>query len=309
LEDTYTQRIEQLLTPVVGAGNVRAQVVADVELSMTEETSEQYNPQSQVVRSEQSSEENSRNGGGVQGVPGALSNQPPAAGVAAAPNAATNAVAAGPGANGSSTTEDQTNNSSKQTTRNYEIDRKLAYTKQLPGRLKRLTVAVLVDNLKATDDNGDVKETPWKQEQLDNMTKLVRDAVGYDEKRGDSINVVNSSFRPVAAPPANELQTTSLLDRPIVRDIAKLVIGLIVLLALIFAVLRPLMKSLMSGASLTPAPQALPELAQPMLAQQPAPNAAQAMGYEQQVSNARTVVNQDPRRVAQVVKTWVADNE
>lgn len=314
LEDTYTQRIEQLLMPLVGAGNVRAQVVADVELSMTEETSEQYNPQSQVVRSEQTSEETTRNGGGVQGVPGALTNQPPPAGVAAAPNAATNTVANNATANptapdtGSTGSTDNTNNQSKQSTRNYEIDRKLAYTKQLPGRLKRLTVAVLVDNLKATDDKGAVKETPWTQEQLDNMTKLVRDAVGYDEKRGDSVNVVNSSFRPVATPPESELQSTPFLERPMVRDIAKLVVGLIVLLVLILTVLRPLVKSLMSGAAVAAAPlQPLPEGERPALVQQGA--AAGPQNYEQQVVNARAVVNQDPRRVAQVVKTWVSDNE
>jgi flagellar M-ring protein FliF len=304
MEDTYTHRIEQLLTPLVGAGNVRAQVVADVELSITEETSEQYNPQSQVVRSEQTSEETSRNAGGVQGVPGALTNQPPAAGVAAAPNVAANNTSS------QTTTEEQTaNNSTKQSTRNYEIDRKLAYTKQLPGRLKRLTVAVLVDNLRTTDDNGEVKETPFTPEQIDNMTKLVRDAVGYDEKRGDSINVVNSSFRPGATQAANELQTTPLWERPMVRDIAKLVIGLIVLLALIFSVLKPLVKSLLSGPMRQSPQQALTAGERPALAQDGTAQSAQAVGYEQQVTNARAVVNQDPRRVAQVVKTWVSDNE
>ncbi len=304
LENMYTQRIEQLLTPLVGSGNVRAQVVADVELSVTEETREQYSPQSQVVRSEQTSEEINRNGSGAQGVPGALTNQPPAGGTAAAPNAATNDTTTQNAA-----ADQATANTAKQSTRNYEIDRTLAYTKQLPGRLNRLTVAVLVDNLRSTDDDGKVTETPLTQEQLDNMTKLVRDAVGFDEKRGDSVNVVNSSFRPLAAAAKEgELQSVPIWERAWVRDVAKLVVGLIVLLVLILAVIKPLVRALLSG-SLQSAPQnAISTQPQPVLEQRSGVS-AQSKGYEQQVADARTLVNQDPARVAQVVKTWVSDNE
>jgi len=302
MEELYTQRVEELLVPLVGAGNVRAQVSAEVEMAMTEETSEQFNPQGQVVRSEQTSEENNRNGGGVQGVPGALTNQPPAGGVAAAPNAATNNTATQ-----TATEESTTTSASKQSTRNYEIDRKLAYTKQLPGRIKRLSVAVLVDNLRVTDDQGKTTETPFTPEQLDSMTKLVRDAVGFDEKRGDVVNVINSSFR--VAPPAaeNELQTVPLWERPMIRDIAKLSLGLVVLLVLIFTVVRPLMRGVMTTLSNMSQPPQLPAPTQQ--AQNIGPGSPAAMGYEQQLANARTVVQQDPRRVAQVVKTWVSDNE
>ncbi len=306
LEDTYTQRIEQLLSPLVGAGNVRAQVVADVELSVTEETREQYNPQSQVVRSEQTSEEISATGGGAQGVPGALTNQPPAAGVAAAPNAATNNTTTQNAA-----ADQAAGNTNKQATRNYEIDRTLAYTKQLPGRLKRLSVAVLVDNLRTVDADGKVTETPFTQEQLDNMTKLVRDTVGYDEKRGDSVNVVNSSFKTAAVVQAGELQSVPIWERAWVRDIAKLVIGLIVLLVLILAVIKPLVRSLIAPPPAPVVPRQLgstpeppPALQQTMANGQPQPKS-----YEEQLADARSLVNQDPARVAQVVKTWVADNE
>lgn len=305
LEDMYRQRIEQLLTPLVGVGNVRAQVVADVELKVTEETREQYNPQSQVVRSEQTSEEISRNGGGAQGVPGALTNQPPAGGTAAAPNAATNNVATQNAA-----ADEASGNTAKQSTRNYEIDRTLAYTKQLPGRLNRLSVAVLVDNLHSTDADGKVSETPLTEAQLSNMTKLVRDAVGFDEKRGDSVNVVNSSFRPIVAEQPGELQSVAIWERPWVRDIVKLVAGLVVLLVLILVVIKPLIRTLLTPA---PAPQLPPGVGnatlQPALQQPQGNGQGQPKGYEQQLADARTVVNQDPARVAQVVKTWVADNE
>ena len=320
IEDIYTQRIEELLTPLVGANNVRAQVTAEVEMEMTEESNEQFNPQGQVVRSEQTSEEDNRNGSGAQGVPGALTNQPPAGGVAAAPNAATNNtttnnVASGKAATGNAAAQaaapqttaeqDATTNTSKQSTRNYEIDRKLAYTRQLPGRIKRISVGVLVDNPHTTDDSGNVTYTTFTPEQLDSMTKLVRDAVGFDEKRGDVVNVINSSFHQAAAQPATDLQTVPLWERPMVRDIARLVLGLIALLVLIFTVLRPLVRSVMATLNNMASP---PQLSAP---QQQGGHLVSggAVGYEQQVANARGVVAQDPRRVAQVVKTWVSDNE
>ena len=303
LEDMYTQRIEQLLMPLVGVGNIRAQVMADVDLSMTEETREQYNPQSQVVRSEQTSEEVNRNGAtGPQGVPGSLTNQPPAGGTAAAPNTATNATAttAAPG------TPTDTANTNKQATRNYEIDRTLAYTKQLPGHLKRLSVAVLVDNLRATDADGKVTQTPFTPEQIDSMTKLVRDAVGFDEKRGDSVNVVNSSFQTVAVEKPGDLFSTPIWEKPWVRDLAKLLSGVIVLLVLIQSAIKPLIRNL------TTPTRALPQAAssqQQITEQQPSAQSPQSRGYEQQVADARALVNQDPARVAQVVKSWVADHE
>ena len=307
LEETYTQRIEQLLAPLVGSGNVRAQVVADVALSITEESREQYNPQSQVVRSEQTSEQLSRTNGEVQGIPGALTNQPPEAGMVAAPNAATN-QAAGQSSSAAATDSASTSNagnSTKESTRNYEIDRTLAYTKQLPGQLKRLSVAVLVDNIKTTDADGKVTTTPMTPEQLENMTKLVKDAVGYDEKRGDSVNVVNSAFRPTEAQVAEELQSVPLWERAWVRDVAKLLAGMTVLLVLILSVIKPLIRSLM-----TPPVVALP----PGSNSEPgnegqARVALQGKNYEEQINEARALVNQDPARVAQVVNSWVSGND
>src|SRR5580698_376881 len=150
LEDDYTQRIEALLAPMIGAGRVRAQVVAQMDMAVSEEAHEQYRPDSQSVRSEQVSEQNSRDGSGAGGVPGALTNQPPPAGVAQAPpntapqnannaNGAANATAANKapatGATGltqpvGGASAGSDTSSSKSTTRNYEIDRTLAYTRQ-----------------------------------------------------------------------------------------------------------------------------------------------------------------------------------
>jgi flagellar M-ring protein FliF len=328
LEEDYAQRIEALLTPFVGPGRVRAQVVAQVDTSVTEEAREQYRPDSQIVRSEQTAESTSRDGSGPQGVPGALSNQPPTPGQALPPNATpaadATAAAAGAGAakaQGAGAPDTQTtappDNTSRSTTRNYEIDRTMAYTKTPSGRLQRLTVAVLVDNLRTTGADGKTTSKALTQDQLDHITKLVKDAVGFNEQRGDSVNVVNSAFREEAAQPPGELETTPIWEQPFVRDMAKIVAGLIVLLVLVLAVLRPLTRGLLANHR-TSAPQVLfaaedggPSPAAQARAVNNGGNASGVppLAYEQQLAQARTLVGQDPKRVAQVVRTWVGQDE
>jgi flagellar M-ring protein FliF len=304
MEERYTHRVEQLLAPLVGPGRVRAQVVADVELSTTEEAREQYRPESQIVRSEQTAEESSRNGSGPQGVPGALTNQPPAPGVALPPGVAAGAQAASADPAAQSPSPD---NTSRQATRNYEIDRTVAYTRQPAGRLKRLTVAVLVDNLRTTDEEGEVTETALTPEQIENMTRLVKDAVGFDQARGDSVNVVNASFRGELTPEEFTPDAIPLWERPLVRDVAKLLAGLIVILVLVLMVLRPLIRGLLATPRVAYAPAALPGGAQGSL---PGGQAAgPPLDYDGQISQARSMVTQDAARVAQVVKTWVGDDE
>ena len=317
LEDRYTQRVQQLLAPLVGSDRVRAQVVADVEMSTTEEAREQYRPESQIVRSEQTSEESSRNGSGPQGVPGALTNQPPQPGTALPPGASANpapAQAAAANPNGAATVAPP-DNSSKQSTRNYEIDRTVAYTKLPAGRLKRLTVAVLVDNLRATAEDGTVTETAITPEQIENMTRLVKDAIGFNETRGDSVSVVNASFRGQVKPEDIVVDKIPLWEQPLMRDIAKLVVGLIALLVLVLAVLRPLVRGLIGTAprfdrQASPVPvHATPMAAAAALAPAIDGSAPAPLDYDGQIAAARAVVTQDPARVAQVVKSWVGNDE
>lgn len=310
MEERYTHRIEELLAPLVGAGRVRAQVVADVELGTTEEAREQYRPDSQIVRSEQTAEETSRNGSGPQGVPGALTNQPPTPGVALPPGVAAPQVAgAGEAAANGQPVVTPPDNTSRQSTRNYEIDRTVAYTRKPAGRLRRITVAVLIDNKRTTDAEGKVVETALTPEQVENVTRLVKDAVGYDEARGDSVNVVNASFMGEAAPEEIKPEPIPLWERPLVRDIAKLLAGLVVLLALVMMVLRPLVKGLLPAATRPVyAPPALPDAAAPG-ASVAAAGGAPVVDYDSQIAQARSLVSQDPGRVAQVVKTWVGNDE
>lgn len=321
LEESYANRIQEMLTPLVGPGRVRAQVVAQVDMSTTESAREQFNPQSQVVRSESVAEEAAKNGAGnAGGVPGALTNQPPQPGVALPPGAQPTVAQSGAnppaGAAGSATAPNNAastevtgpDSKSRQSTRNYEIDRTSTYTRQPAGKVTRLSVAVLIDNLRVTDADGKITETPLPADQLERLTALVRDAVGFDATRGDTVNVVNSSFLGTPPVPEGELESVPLWEKAWVQTLAKVLAGLIVLLIIIFSVLKPLSRGLINAAK-------APALRGGALAAVAAggaglpPPDAPAIAYEQQVATARGLVAQDPKRGAQVVKQWVSADE
>jgi flagellar M-ring protein FliF len=345
MEDDYEQRIESIITPIVGVGRVRAQVVAQVDSSTTEQASENYTPGSQIVRSEQQSQTSNRDASQSGGVPGALSNEPPAGGVAqppppnkapAAPAAAGSAAPAVPPGQAPATAVaaasagGDADNLSSQSTKNYEIDRTVAYTRQPAGQLKRLTVAVVVDDMAAmTADGKPGKTRPLNDAELAHITALVKDAVGFDQTRGDSVNVVNASFRNDAAPADTPLEKVSIWETPSFQEMAKLGAGLILLVVLALTVLRPLIKALMPAAQTLgllggpggPGANGAASAAHPGgVPQQLAPGsdarsgghgtaAAPPIHYEQQITNARALVNQDPKRVAQVVRNWVTVDE
>jgi flagellar M-ring protein FliF len=315
LEESYANRIQELLTPLVGPGRVRAQVVAQVDMATTEQTREQFNPQSQVVRSESTSEDAAKNGGaGAGGVPGALTNQPPQPGVALPPgaqpavaqsgaNPPAAAGAAGTAPNAATTEVIGPDSKSRQSTRNYEIDRTMAYTRTPAGRVTRLSVAVLIDNLRTTAADGKVTESPLPPEQIERMTALVKDAVGFDATRGDTVNVVNSSFAGVAPVPEGELESVPFWEKAWVQDLAKLLGGIAVVLLIIFSVLKPLTKGLLTQAK---QPPLLAGGGGAVVNVGGGGGEGQSLAYEQQVAQARGLVSQDPKRVAQVVKTWVS---
>jgi flagellar M-ring protein FliF len=344
MEDDYEQRIESIVTPIVGTGRVRAQVVAQVDSATTEQATEDYKPNSQIVRSEQQSQTTSRDGTQNGGVPGALTNQPPSSGVAQPPPPNKPATAAATPAAGQAQTQatadasaaatSAPDNTATQSTKNYEIGRTVAYTRQPAGQLKRLTVAVVVDDMPVIGKDGKpAKGRALTDAELGHITTLVKDAVGFDEARGDSVNVVNASFRTDAPPPDTELEKVPMWETPIFRDMAKLGAGVIVLLVLSLAVLRPMITALLPSA------RASGLLAGPgdsgtisgaggaagSFAGMPhhhghaggeaggsiglAAPAAPAVPYDQQITNARALVNQDPKRVAQVVKNWVSVDE
>jgi flagellar M-ring protein FliF len=337
IEQQYRDRINSILAPLLGPNKFRAEVAADVDFTAVEEAGEQYNPDAPALRSEQRVDEQKGGAGVGGGIPGATSNQPPADGRApeqvagAAANQPGQSGAAGQpqgtgtslGANGGAAGGKTGERTREQVVRNFELDRTLSYTKHQVGKLRRVTVAVAVDNKLAADAKPGDQGAPLEAGDLDRLAILVRNAVGFDAARGDVVNVVNSPFIPVIEEEVTPI-VTPWYQQAWVLSIGKMVGAVLVVIALIFVVLRPVMNSLtqnaqnsgqtgggmplgdmgdMSGGQLGNEMVTLsggnPNMALP------GPN----QHYEQQLTAIRGMVAQDPGRVAQVVKQWVATNE
>ncbi len=294
LEESYKKSIEDILTPLVGLGRVRAEVSADIDFTYTEETSEIFDPNRTVVRSEQTSE-NQTNGSGALagGIPGALSNQPPQAGgqpVAAEQEQVT------------------PRNSSRSSTRNYEVDRTIRHTRPQSGAVRRLSVAVLIDD---TPVEGDTTQATLTEADIERYTTLVRQAVGFDEARGDTVVVLNESFRPAA--PMEDVAAPPLWERPALVDAMKQILGAILVLAIAFGIVRPMLRNVLSGGSSGASGQyaAGGDLVAGGGARLAGGGVAAIAGpsYDEKVAAAKNLTGHDPARVAQVVKKWIAINE
>lgn len=310
LEHSYAQRIEDLLAPIVGKEAVHAQVATELDFTSNETTEETFNPETPVVRSEQIVQERMTNGS-ESGVPGALSNQPP--GAAQAPEKSPKAGGA-PGAKGTagkaSAEKDQLTqaaavNSKQRTVKNYELDRTISHTRMGPGVIKRLTVAVVLDDKITPGDAGALVRTPHSPEDIERFTALVKEAVGYSSKRGDSVRVISTSFS--VPPPAEALPEIALWKRPDFWDKAKQGFGALLILVLVIGVLRILGK-IANGIRDNRATVQVASTAQAVdqgnLAQQQAAQLASPAAVN--LTHVKDMAKQDPKLVAQVVKGWVA---
>jgi flagellar M-ring protein FliF len=322
MENSYAQRIEDLLTPLVGAGRVRAQVDVDLDFSQTEKASESYDNANPALRSEQTSSETKHDGGAGE-IAGALSNQPPntvAQPTAAKPNAGTPPNAAAPGAAGATAANAQAatpTDTSSSSTRNYELGRTVSHVSDPAGRLARLTVAVVVDNKSAPDGKG--KSIPLTAQELQHLTDLTKNAVGFDSQRGDSVSVVNEAFSETPVDNDDAPVTESFWQRPGMLDLIKQGAGILIAVLIAFGLLRPLLKGVLR------APEPMPALAGPIPTVSVRINddgrdndredqvritspQIQSMAYEQKIGLARKLVQENPKQVAQVVMNWVGDD-
>jgi flagellar M-ring protein FliF len=310
LEASYQQRIIDLLEPMVGAGRVRATVTADMDFTVTEMTHENYDPQKTAVRSEQTSNEQRRGGDGAEGIPGALSNQPPGtSGAPTIPGASTPGnpgPANGAGAGQTTAAGSGPSSSAQRSTRNFEVDRTLSYVKQPVGVLKRLNVGVALDDWQKVDADGKVTTTPMSDADIKRFTQLVRESIGLKDDRGDQLNVLNQAFKSSA--PLGPVDGLPLWETPWITQLAKQIVGAGLVLVVAFLVLRPLMKSLTKPALLRSAGTDAGDVAgdRVSISGQGGNAIKLAPSFEQQIAAARTLVGQDPRRAAQVVKEWVA---
>ena len=311
VEQRYINRIHSILVRILGEGKFRAEVSADVDFTEVEQAEEQFNPDLPAIRSEQTLKEG-RNVGSIGGVPGALSNQPPADG--AAPE---NATAQDQGGEGGSSGR-------VQATRNYELDRTVSYTRHQTGKVRRLSVAVVVDNVVKKDPTtGAMNSVSMPQEELDSLSGLVRDAVGFDAARGDSVNIINAEFVTLPEPEVELIEEVPLWQQPEILNLAKKILGGIFVMVIIFGVLRPVMRNLTDTSKEMrelEAQEALNDLSADLgadLADETVTLSGgdsmlltgPGQGYEQQLNAVKGLIAEDPGRVAQVVKQWVNSGE
>ncbi len=304
IEATYKRRIEDLLTPLLGAGRVRAEVVADVDFTYVEETRESFDPARSVVRSEQINEEKSSVGGMLaSGIPGALSNQPPVE--------AAEALQPQDPQGESSVAEAEPQNSSRSSTRNYEVDRTIRHTRPQYGAIRKLSVAVLIDDSPISEDSdqlavGDVE--------IERYTALVKEAIGFSEARGDTVVMLSEVFLSVAQ--VVEAEPPAIWETPLFRDSIKQVLGAVVVLAIAFGIVRPMLRGVVSSGSgvssisgeyIARGGEYAGGGGTPQLAGGAA--AIAAPSYDEKVAAAKNITGHDPARVAQVVKKWVTADE
>ncbi len=300
VQASITQAVNNILKPVLGSENYKAEVSADVDFTVQEQTEELFNPDLIALRSEQLvDEENSAATDG--GIPGALSNQPPAP--ATAPE-----QAAG-GANGSGNTSRRS-----EATRNYEVDRTLSYKQQQVGRIRRLTVAVVVNDRASLNADGDTVYSPWEEADIQRLELLVKDAVGFNAARGDSVNVINSPFMGKGE---LELGDPDFWTQPWFWEIMKQILAGLFILVLIFGVIRPTIKSIANRgrdetsvlldeledaeAGLDDDKVTLAGMDEFLL-----PGASES--FERQLDALKGLIAEDPARVAQVVIRWVNED-
>lgn len=321
LERSLADNIDELLVPIMGVGRFRTQVVAQLDFSEQEETTERFDPQSQVIRSEKSQERETSGNSAVAGIPGALTNQPAPRGGNRQDEVAGTAV-----------------NTSRDRVLNYEVDRTISRKREPKGKVQRLSVAVVLDYVNApaevaneavegeetpaaenaeaaADGAAAAKPTkvPLSDEQLEEIRLLIGEAVGFDADRGDRINLINSRFQDEPAPA--EMEPPPLWEQAWVLEIGKIVVAALVILIIALRVLRPLVQGLVQShqvqVAVGAAAAAAPALAAPGAegdagsgsSALPAPAVQDPLVFAQQLATT------DPKRIAQVVKDWVAAGE
>jgi flagellar M-ring protein FliF len=228
-EQEYLEKIDSILIPVVGLGNYTAQVDLSMDFSAVEETQKRYNPDLPAVRSETTFEENNI-GGLAVGIPGALTNQPPV-------NSTIPEDAMAGGA-GTSTSPSRTH---KEATRNYELDTTISHKRQQTGVIRRISVSVAVDYLPTVGENGETTMTPRSVEALSNIRRLLQGGVGFDMQRGDALEVVTVPF--VREDSALDFELP-LWEQDWFMKMMRLVLGALVIIVLILAVVKPMLKRL-----------------------------------------------------------------
>ena len=315
IEQSYTRRILEILEPVVGRNNVKAQVTAEIDFSQMEQTSEQHRPNqtpdASAVRSQQLVESINGAGAGLPptGVPGATSNQPPAQSAApinAQGQPATPGQALGPGAGntGGAGGAGAASSSKRESIINYEVDKTVKVVRGSAGAIKRLSAAVVLNNQTITDDKGRTTVAPIPDQQLQRMTALVREAIGINPERGDSVNLMSASF----AKETSDAPDMPLWKQPEVQEIARSLAWPLVMLGglamILLMLVRPALKKLGEAKRAPVQAVVAEELDRPQL---PPPKREEAGPTPQELAleDARKLTRDNPQAVANIVRGWI----
>lgn len=301
MEQNFVRRIEAILTPITGEDNVHAQVTADVDFSRIERAEEIYKPnnnpaEAAAVRSQQQSESVSISQP-EGGVPGALSNRPPAPAEAPIEAKQSSETAA-------KTTPTDTR---KESTTNYEVDKTISHTRQATGRINRLSAAVVINYRTKLDTEGNPANEPLSGEEIEKITALVKQTIGFDETRGDTLTVTNSQFNLKGdsleeLPPWKDPDTVLLA-----KDIGKQLLIAAIVLFFLQKIFRPFLRNLLPP----PPPPPVPALAvkNGLEHGEAEVSTVRVVTLEENLEKARLLAVTEPAIVANVVKGWVSGNE
>lgn len=299
VEHGYERRIEDILVPLMGPENVRAQVTADLDFSLVDQTAETYRPNTtpdqSSIRSQQTLETNDQNPQ-PSGVPGALSNQPP--GAASAPINA-------PSATGTSSAATSGGSQHKESTVNYELDKTVSHTRKQVGNVKRLSVAVVVNNKFSKDKKGKLVNRPLTKDELTQVYNLAKEAMGFSLARGDTLNVVNAPFTLGTSEPEPLPLWKDLAIQSMAKDILKYMLISALIFYIVFGVMRPLIQQIIRAgvekrAAERQAAEEEKQRAHLQMVSKTAPR------FEDEVAAVKDLARTEPKMVASVVKDWVA---
>ncbi len=308
LQQSIVKRVESIISPIVGDKNVHAEASAEIDFSSIEQAAESFKPNQTpdavTIRSQQTNEATSSSASGATGVPGALSNQPPAnatAPITSDPNA--------PAGTATASANSSPVNSQKNVTTNYEVDKTVRYLQQPMGGVKRLSVAVVVNNIQVTDKSGKVTYRPLSDAEKKQINDLAMQAMGFNKERGDSLTVVNSPF---IGQPVEVLPDIPMWKNPEVieygKDALRFVVGMVVLFMLYSKLLKPMFTKLIQ---FTPPVKELAQDSVVSLSGSQGNEGKRLAGpvYEQNLEAVKQLAKDNPRMVANVVTSWANGNE
>ncbi len=305
IENLYVDRIESMLAPIFGYGKIKVQVNADMDFTRVESTQELFDSDVDKIRSEQIIDQQQTGALGAIGIPGALTNQPPAGGTVDQTPADEEQASSTP-----------PSNTNRNSVRNYELDKTIRHVQQPVGEIQKITVAVVADDWVTVAEDGSQVRTELSGEDFALIRGIVREAIGFNEERGDSVSVYNKSFQTIEV---EEVPEIAIWKQGWFVTLIKQVLAGLAILIIIFTIVKPTMKTIQgkfvetsaSSNAALPAPASSQGSVSEVIGNNH--GTLKALGveypnYVEQLAMAKQLVEQDPKQVAKIVKNWVTDN-